>query len=343
MFTIGICSSEREKYLTEALESVLAQDFSGPIQVVVSDDNSKTFDVKNTLEGLLDQFREKQISLRLIYSKQETNPESKAGEGAMRNKVVANSSEQFIVWLDDDDKLLPDTLSTYAATIKQNPGVDVFYGDLIRTDENLNPQRLYQYRDIPRNLLPSSMLLGSIIPNGGSCINRAVFEKVGLYDPTFIVATDYQFWARVSLAAIRFKYVNHPVYLYRSHSNNAALDKEDERFFETNSKVCELLLRSCPTPELFPFFEWNFDKSLAECQVTLAILALAKRNRNQILVNNCVSTLLNKDDFKKYLVNSDLSQIFDVLNKELTLTFDKTAEILSQIILATKNLKKANQ
>jgi len=256
----------------------------------------------------------------------------------MRNLVVTHcsseipSSDQYIIWLDDDDRLLPNTISNYMQAIEKNPEVDVFYGNLIRTDENFKPQQKYQYRDIPRALLPSSLLLGSMIPNGGSCIRKNVFEKIGLYDPSYKVATDYQFWARAALGPIRFKYIEKDVYLYRSHSNNAALDKENGDFFDTNGRVCELLLQHCPPNYLFPFFEWKNNKSFAECQVTLAVLTLAKRNHRGQLAENCEKELENNEEFKNHLNSSPLTDVLNLLASASALSFDQTAQILSKIV-----------
>lgn len=335
MFTIGICSSDREQYLYQALQSVLAQTYAEPFQVVISDDNSKNFSVKDSLSKVAKQFKDRNIQLRLVT--QQSDGDVKSGEGAMRNNIVDNSTGEFIVWLDDDDRLLPNSLSLYAQAIKELPQIDVFFGNLIRTDHEFKAQNRYQYRDIPRVLLPSSLLLGSIIPNGGSCIKKSVFDRIGKYDPSFQVATDYQFWARASLGPVNFKHLNHDVYLYRSHENNAALDKEDERFFNTNGRVCELLLRSCPPNVLFPFFEWKTDKSLADCQVTLAILTLAKRNRNNFLADNCFRELGNNQDIKPHLSKVLLNEVFENLSAAADLTFDQTAQLMSKIVEAGRS------
>jgi glycosyltransferase involved in cell wall biosynthesis len=339
MFTIGICSSDRKDYLLEALESIYTQDYLGPINVVIADDNSTTFNLEDSLKPIADKFNNRHIKLRLIKNRLE-DPEQRSGEGAMRNLVIAHctkdvpANQHYIIWLDDDDKLITNAISTYAQAIEQDPINDVFYGNLIRTDENFIPKQKYNYRDIPRALLPSSLLLGSMIPNGGSCIKKSVFEKIGRYDQSFKIATEYQFWARASLGPIRFKHINKDIYLYRAHDFNAALDKEETEFLETNGRVCELLLQHCPPNHLFPFFEWESDRSFAECQLTLTVLTLSKRNQRTLLVENCQTELKNNEEIKKHLTNSTLSDILEVLESATNLNFEQTAEILSQIVAA---------
>ncbi len=346
MFTVGICSSDRREYLAQALESVLVQSYTGPIEIVVSDDSSTTFDPKEVLRAFAKHFASRNTRLRLVVPKNESASEAepapigKQGEAAMRNQIIINSTMPYIVWLDDDDRLLDETLAIYAKGIEEVENCEVLYGNLIRTDLNFKPTAKYKYRDVPKVLLPSSLLLGSIIPNGGTCIKRTVFEKIGLYDTSFSTATDYQFWARAALSKINFKYLDSDIYLYRSHENNAALDKEDDNFFDTNGRVCELILRNLPPHHLFPFFEWKNDKLLADFQVTLSVLALAKRNRREVLVTNCLRELNQNETFAKFLEEDDLQAIFANLKENLTLTFEQTSKCLANIVEAgQKKLK----
>ena len=338
MFTVGICTSERKDYLVQALESLYVQTYQEPFEIVVSDDNSKDYDPRAVLSSLANAFNQKNIKLRLVLNPDESN--KKFGEAAMRNEVIKHSSNDFIVWLDDDDRLIPTALSDYQEAISSNSEIDVFYGNLIRTDENLNPQQRYQYRDVPRAILPSSLLLGSLIPNGGSCIKKRVFEIIGLYDPSFIVATDYHFWARASLGPIRFKHVNKDIYLYRSHENNLALDKDDDRFYDSNGRVSEFLLQNCPPQYLFPFFEWKNSNTLAEYQVGLAVLTIAKRNRRENLAQNCLNELSSPGKYDSVEGAEELRDVFKFLAEKATLTYDESVITMSKIVeLAMKNRK----
>lgn len=331
MFTIGICTSNRRNFLEQAIESVYSQDYDQAVEIVVSDDNSTSFVIEDFLKSIAPILAQKSIKIRLVKN-DNPDPAFRAGEAAMRNQVISHSTGEFIIWLDDDDRLALNALRTYQSAITESPETHVFYGNLIRTDSEFKPTQRYQYKEVHRAILPSSLLLGSLIPNGGSCIKRSVFEVIGLYDTSYPVATDYQFWARASLGPIRFKHINTDVYLYRAHDSNAALDKEDDRFFDTNGRVCELLLQNCPPQYLFPFFEWKQNTSLAEYQVALAVLTLAKRNKRNQLVESCVREIHNNEKFKELSEKDSLQSVLSFLEEKITLTFEETAQTLSQIV-----------
>jgi len=340
-FTIGICSSERPDYLKEAIKSALTQSYNYPYQIIIADDSSTNFDINELVSMIKSNIGKDKLNIEItiappLSTEVKINLESsvKAGEAAMRNRIISHTNSEYIIWLDDDDILLPDTLSDYNILIQNSLGYDIFYGNLIRTDEKLIPEREYTYRDIGNTLMLPTLLLGSVIPNGGSCISTRVFKQIGIYDTSFEVATDYQFWARAALSGVQFKHMPKSIYLYRSHKNNAALDKEDERFFKTNARVAELILTNTRPNHLFPFFEWKKDEALANIQVLLACMILACRNRDSLLLENGRNKILSEEPLHKYLKDETISKVFDQLVSCPKIGFDETTELFGLIIQA---------
>ncbi|HMO18586.1 MAG TPA: glycosyltransferase [Oligoflexia bacterium] len=338
-FTVGICSSEREAYLEEAVSSVILQNYDGFIEVIIADDNSKSFSPNQLALRLKNKYSSlKNFTIKVVQP--EINKDSfdqqfsgKFGEAAMRNLVINFATAEFIIWVDDDDILLPEALKTYEEHINSKPDSDIFYPNLYRTNELLEIEREYQYRVVPRNLIIPSLLMGSIFPNGGSCIKKKVFEKVGLYDTTFEVATDYHFWAKAALNGTKFEHIPVGLYLYRSHASNAALDKEDERFFKNNGRVIELILRNSSPESTFPFFEWKNDPGLADFQVLIACLILSERNREIELSSRCLQ-MLSQESYKKYKSDNNFHQIIEAIKSNAPLSFDSTAQLLAAVIQA---------
>lgn len=105
--TIGIATYERPTSLTRLLESVITQRLpeNTNVEIVVTDDGSQSEAWRNTwdgLEGLCDVKGFQLIKLR--------NPEPTRGPSAARNAAIEVGTGTHILFLDDDDYLVKDSL-----------------------------------------------------------------------------------------------------------------------------------------------------------------------------------------------------------------------------------------
>ncbi len=326
-FTIGICTLDRKDYLREAIKSCLNQDLVSSFEIVIADDGS-SYEIADLIEEITSNLNSTNINFTIVKNPNATP----MGEASMRNYIVNVANGEFIIWLDDDDLLSNSCLSSYLECINQFPDYQIYYGNLLRTDKNLTPTREYNYREIPEKLMLSSFLLGSVVPNGGSCIKKEVFDIIGNYDPSYIVGTDYNFWVRAALGKCRFKHLEKTIYIYRAHETNAALDKEDDRFFESNARVCELLIANAVPEDLTPFFEWSKDTILAEFQLLMACQILSKKNKDKELYKRAIASLLGNKDYHPYLFSPDMKQMSHYLEKIDSIGFDEAANLLTTVI-----------
>ncbi|ADI85775.2 glycosyltransferase [Geobacter sulfurreducens] len=240
--SILIPTYNRSRFLADAISSSLAQSYEN-FEIVVVDDGS----TDNTPE-IVRGFNESK--LRYIIKEH-------SGAPATRNRCIAEARGEFILWLDSDDVLMPDTLDRYVSMLQQVPDADVLYGNLVITDEQLRPQRSLMYEDwYGRNSeLLARMVHENLIPNPGTLIRKNCFERIGLYDETFRRAHDYQWWSRLIKAA-NFKHVDTTVLKWRWHESNlGAGQKEVDTTFE--GRVLMGMLHSYPLRELYPDIDWH--------------------------------------------------------------------------------------
>jgi glycosyltransferase involved in cell wall biosynthesis len=103
-FSIVICTYNRSEELAGAIRSVLDQ---GPddFEVVVVDDGS-TDDTRSIVEGIDDR------RVRYVHR-------ANGGLSAARNTGVVVASGDYVIFLDDDDRFLPDLLSDVAPLTDQ--------------------------------------------------------------------------------------------------------------------------------------------------------------------------------------------------------------------------------
>ncbi|WP_312072947.1 glycosyltransferase [Atlantibacter sp.] len=178
LFSILIPTWNRERYLLPAVCSALNQR-DDHFEVIVVDDGS-------TDSSLAQLAHLNDPRLRII-SKAHTNaPDT-------RNHAVAHAKGEYVVWLDSDDLLHANALRHYRALLARFPQTDVISCAM---EKHGSEKQFYAMINHPPATWLHQVIHGNFISNPGSCVRRALYEKVGGYDPAFIRAHDYEFWSR---------------------------------------------------------------------------------------------------------------------------------------------------
>ncbi|MEM7359256.1 MAG: glycosyltransferase family A protein [Pseudomonadota bacterium] len=105
----------RPEMVSEAIHSVLAQDYR-PIEIIVVDDGS-TDSTPRVLAELTDQYPE----LKVLS-------QQNAGPGVARQLGLESASGEFIQYLDSDDLLLPIKFTRQVEALRKQPECAVAYG-----------------------------------------------------------------------------------------------------------------------------------------------------------------------------------------------------------------------
>jgi glycosyltransferase involved in cell wall biosynthesis len=179
LFSIIIPCYNREKYILPAIYSALNQRDAN-FEIVVVDDGSSD----NTLAQLanIDDPRLK------IVEKAHTNaPDT-------RNRGITESKGNYIVWLDSDDLLHPNTLGHYRDILAFWPQTDVISCAIETHGDN---KKYYGSRNHPPAIWLHEIVQGNPFSNPGCCVRKAAYSKFGHYDIDFLRAHDYEFWTRL--------------------------------------------------------------------------------------------------------------------------------------------------
>ncbi len=113
LVSVIVISRDRPEFLKRALQSIHAQDWR-PIEIVLIDNQSSSPVLP--LESNSDRLETK------VYA----TPRLLNGSEA-RNFAAQRASGEYIAYLDDDDFLLPQSLSLRASALIDNPSVDIAY------------------------------------------------------------------------------------------------------------------------------------------------------------------------------------------------------------------------
>jgi glycosyltransferase involved in cell wall biosynthesis len=193
-------------YLAEAIESVLAQTLR-PAELIVVDDGSEdnSFEVAGRYEAVT----------RVRQPNQ--------GVAAARNAGWRTASGESLVFLDADDRLLPEALEVGVAALHQRPqvafvsGVPRDIGDDGRILPGLGQPLVTQDHFV-------CLLEDCFIWSGSSIVyRRSALEAVGGFDESLVAADDYDLYLRLARQFPIHCYET-VVTEYRRHGTNTTRD-----------------------------------------------------------------------------------------------------------------------
>ena len=159
MLSVIIPAYNAERYLREAVESVLRQKWQGEREIIIVDDASS--DGTAGLAASLGCF--------VIMSPQ------RGGAASARNKGISAARGEWILLLDADDVLAEDAVESLYRTFEADPETVAVFGKA----EDFVSQELSP--DQAAVLKPRRGSYDGILP-GCSLIRKRVFDTVGLFD-----------------------------------------------------------------------------------------------------------------------------------------------------------------
>ncbi|HEU5104454.1 MAG TPA: glycosyltransferase [Solirubrobacterales bacterium] len=194
-------------FLPEAIESVLAQDHP-EIEVIVVDDGSP--DNVEAVAGRYPGVR----SLR----------QENGGLAAARNAGLEQARGRFLLFLDADDRLLPEAIGLGLEQLRGDPEAMMAAGTWKLIGEEGEPIPA----DPPRQPLEAypALLESCFISTPAAVLyRRELFEEIGGFDSTVSASADYDLYLRTA-ATHPVRLHSRPVAEYRRHGANMTRDPE---------------------------------------------------------------------------------------------------------------------
>jgi glycosyltransferase involved in cell wall biosynthesis len=110
------------------------------------------------------------------------------------NKGLERATGDLCAWLNADDAYIPDAVDRAVELLAAQPDVDLLYGGIQFTDQDLGVRRTY----IPAE--PSFgryLFFGDYIPTPTFIFRRVLLERTALLDERWVDAADYDFYLRL--------------------------------------------------------------------------------------------------------------------------------------------------
>jgi glycosyltransferase involved in cell wall biosynthesis len=185
-----------ERFLREAVESVLAQKYS-PVEIIIVDDGST--------DGTATVARSLSETVRYLH---QTNQ----GPAAARNRGIKQARGSLIAFADADDLWPADKLEMQLPYLITAPAIEIVMGRIqqvllsaTKADEFAEPA--------------FSVNLGSAV------IRKSVFERVGLFDETMRYSEDVDWFMRARETGVAITTIDAVTLFYRQHEQNMTRGK----------------------------------------------------------------------------------------------------------------------
>ncbi len=204
-------SYNHERYISEAIESVLSQDFED-LELIIVDDAST-----DESRQIIERFAEQDPRIRVIFH------EHNFGITRVVNDGIDAARGKFIAQIDSDDVWVPDKLRKQLAVVERDENVIVWsegrlidqngrplgknFSELVESASNKKSGNLFQ------TLLRGNYIFGSTL----------LYKRTNLgnlrYDERFTYNNDYKFLLELA-RTYDFHYIAEPLAMYRMHGKN---------------------------------------------------------------------------------------------------------------------------
>lgn len=208
------------KHLRECIDSALKQTY-GNLEVVICDDASPDSEVRKILDQYLDQPK-----IKILYS------DKNNGISATQNQLLIASTGDVIAFLDCDDYLAGDAIEI-ALSAWQDDTVYLHTGRINIDEDGAEVNRI-SFEHLPRQdyFLEN---LDRMFATHLKIIHRDAFAKVGLFDPRFDSAQDYDMLMRIAFHYPTQAFVHIPdkLYFHRLHKKQTTVSMNDKQLANT--------------------------------------------------------------------------------------------------------------
>jgi glycosyltransferase involved in cell wall biosynthesis len=263
LVSVVLTSYNHARYLSQAIESVLAQTLKD-IEVVAIDDASR-----DESPAILQRYAD-----RVKVIQHETN----RGTYASLNEGIAHTSAPCIAILNSDDLWLPEKLEKQVAVMESDARIGLVHTAFRPIDADGNPidgnPLGVRFHPNPQGDLLAELLTRNLFITSSVLFRRECLERCGWFEERLFGMGDWDMWLRIA-EHYRIGYVSEVLTLYRIHGQNTMYQRErmlaDDLWIH-EERICKRI------PELLRRNGWRMRRALG---IALAALGVIYNQRGE--------------------------------------------------------------
>ena len=231
LLSIVIANYNYGRFLEDAIQSIIAQDMGGQVELIICDasstDNSVDI-IKKYSNGLPPNTPYEEWSLQPL-NRQTTKPsnqlltwwcsEKDGGQSAAFNKGFSHARGKYLTWLNADDLLVPGALEKVLCVINQYPECQWFTGNSFRFLEDGSVMEIiwgpHRYPSFLQHQNSPIVVFGPT-----SFFTQKIYREVGMIDEKLHYAMDNDLWLRFMNAGIKQQRINCLIWAFRMHDSS---------------------------------------------------------------------------------------------------------------------------
>lgn len=220
-----------EKFLREAIDSILRQTFEDFELIIINDGSN------DNSQRIIDSYAAHDV--RIVAVKQRNH-----GVVYTANKAISMARGKYIARMDADDISLPDRLRQEVSILDKHPKTVLVCSSFEVFDEHGE----YRYREIvlpDNNAIQRALYLRNPIANGSTLIRKKSLVEAGLFDEIF--AEDFHMWMKLAKLG-DFEATGTVLYRWRMNPDGLTLSNNGLSISKGKDYIADRWRDTPPTP-----------------------------------------------------------------------------------------------
>jgi glycosyltransferase involved in cell wall biosynthesis len=225
----------REKYLEEAINSILNQTFQDFEFIIVNDAST------DRSEEIILSYKDP----RIRYFKNDVQ----SGTAATRNRGMKESAGKYIAVMDSDDISLPFRLKLQYEFLEKHPDIGILSGANIFFKET---EWFIKHFPSDPDFIRSCLFFKNPVAQPSVIFRATMVHEMGLYyNPEYLVAEDFDLWYRAVMKGVKIRNLKRPLLLYRMSEHQLMGPEFDALRIRLEAKILmeKLLMLGVVIPE----------------------------------------------------------------------------------------------
>jgi glycosyltransferase involved in cell wall biosynthesis len=265
-FTVITTCLNREKFIAEAVESVVAQQYDDVEHWIIDGGSTdKTLDIVRS------------------YSHLHVVSERDRGVYDAFNKGLDRATGGAVIFLNSDDLLTPGTLALAQQIFQNAVGTQIISGgcEIFRRTDAGKEIKMHCYDDPKQNQLNfRNVTLG--FPNINARIfRRSVFDKLGRFNLAYPMASDRDLLLRAALANIPDAPVANILYRYRWHEGSLTMNAGNSSLSQAQQDGLNIIAGLLADPNITEDQRRILGQWRRECVATDVMIQVLNRRLEQ--------------------------------------------------------------